>query len=319
MKKVGIYAPWASGDTIISSSVLKYKDIIWKDCYLVWFYVPSENPYAMQLHRTDKDMMFNNPWISELRPSMDDPLSIINLRIGGRQRSFGPPWMQLSVDKTQAGLLSPEKTHFESVKDLDLCFFPAPWANCDHLDVHFSLISNFVFNFPANLEIHPCLFFTPEEDQKAEQFIKNLPFKYSIMMETKYFSGQSNWDDQTTETVINTCRSRLGDCNFIFASPNTHHLFSGKGVVDCSQFTIRQCIPIFNRCNLFLGVSSGISQAICSWTANPLVKRIELINTLTISTSPIARGHLRTAFSQSQITEHLHAVLLEIKQNGINI
>jgi len=280
--KIGIYAPWASGDALLATMVLKYKDQLWPSSQIVWFVLPkSHNP-----HSADKDIVAHNPAISEVRVAEEPFSEIIKLRVGNRANKEGHP---LSVPKNLAGQMTPGKSNTKSFSDLDLLYFPAPWANCDRLNEDFVLTSKHVFDYPEQ-RIHPCSFFSVEEDEKAARFVSSLPFRHTVMLETKCGSNQSSWNDGTTTRIMEACRSILGGCNFIFSSPRTHVPFVGPGVVDCSDFTIRQCLPIYNRCQLFLSTASGIAVVTCSWKANPLVKRVEFTNNPLITTRPIAMG-----------------------------
>lgn len=304
--KVGIYAPWASGDMILATMVLKYKDLLWPDSQIVWYTIPKE----YNLHAADKDIVANNPAIYEIRMAPEDFVSIIKLRIGNRANEYGHP---LSVPKSLAGKMSVSSAAAtKSFSDLDLLYFPAPWANCDGLTGDFVLTSKLVFDYPET-SIHPCMYFSAEERTGAENFVGALPYKYSIMLETKCGSNQSAWNDETTAKVIQTSRSVLGECNFIFASPGTHLKFSGRGVVDCSSFTIRQCIPVYNLCHSFFSTASGVAVATCSWTSNPLVRRVEFTNNPLITTKPIAMGEAKWSSDERLFLDLIRVAVTGIK------
>jgi len=311
-KKIGIYAPWANGDMIMSTPFLKYKDILWPNSQLIWFVLPDTNTHAAGLHRASADIVLHNPYISEIRPSLSNPGEIVRLRVGHRTNEVGHP---LSVDKALAGLMTSDKSNFPEFSDLDLCYFPSPTHNCDKLCTPFVLITTFVFNYPPGSILHPCLFFTPDEDMKAQVFLSALPHKYTIMLETEYNSGQSFWDASLTSETMKLARSILGFCNFVFASPKSHlPFFDDGGVVDCCAFTIRQCIPIFNRCNLFIGVGSGISHAMSSWSASESVRRIDCTSGSNTSMSHVARGPCIATFQKEQFIQALVKELQEIKR-----
>lgn len=291
--KVGIYAPWANGDMIMSTPFLKYREELWPGANIIWFVLPPENAHAAGLHRASPDIVAHNPYIDEVRASMSSPGEMVKARVGHRTNEHGHP---LSVGIDEAGRIKDDSRVLPELSDLDLCYFPAPTHNCDKLGTPFTLITKFVFKYPEGAVIHPCLFFTKEEDGKAESFVGALPHKYTIMLETEYGSGQSHWNDDLTRDCMRVARSTLGFCNFVFASPKSCEKFrDDAGVVDCSGFSIRQCIPIFNRCNLFIGVGSGISHAVGSWTASP-VRRIDCTNGTALSTSYTSIGPCSNAF-----------------------
>ena len=68
---------------------------------------------------------------------------------------------------------------------------------------------------------------------------------------------------------------------------------------DLTREGIRQCIPIFNRCDLFVGVGSGISHAVGSWTASP-VRRIDCANGTALSTSYTSIGPCSNAVRREE-------------------
>jgi len=308
--KIGIYAPWANGDMIMSTPFLKYKEQIWPGAQIVWFVLPEENHHATCLHRASPDIMAHNPYVSEIRPSTSNPSDVIRLRVGHRTNSEGHP---LTVGLENSGRIVPGSRPAE-FSDLDLLYFPAPQHNCDKLTTPFGLITRFVFAYPPGAEIHPCLYFSPEEDAKAETFLTSLPHKHSVMLETAYNSGQSYWDEDLTRQVMHALRSILGFVNFVFASPGTHKPFlDDAGVVDCSAFSIRQCIPVFNRCHLFMGTSSGISHAVSSWSANPNTRRIDCTNNPAISIRCTARGACSVALRREEVLPILVAEATALK------
>jgi len=301
MGKVGIFAPHAYGDTILVTSLLKYREELWPDKDIVWFASPSSY-----------DALKYSPGISEIRPHQD--------------YHYGPD-VRIGLS---SGQLSPNRTKFKDTADLDLGYYLTPWAN-RHLwdkpfhnvpppDLLFAHLSRFILKsagIAAEMpDWYPCIGFSKEEDERAEAFIGSLPHKKTVMLETKFTSCQSSWDDPCTEKVVEILWNVLGPCNLVFASPGSHlgwgcqkadgcsGLKAGKciwsvlgqhpgSVVDCSGFTIRQCVPVYNRCHLFIGVSSGISTATSAWSANVEVPRIQYCRDLRSSGEPFARGKYR--------------------------
>jgi len=303
--KVGIYAPWASGDMILATMVLKYKELFWPNSQIVWFIRPKA---PSDHHTASGDIVAHNPFIDEVRMSEEDFTKVIKLRVGHRTNEHGHP---LIVPKHLAGQMTSVKAELGSFRDLDLCYFPAPWACCDKLsEPYLQTTSRYVFDYPESP--HPCLYFSKDEDEKASIFMASLPFKYNIMMETKCGSNQSAWDQNTTKDVMATCRVVLGDCNFIFAS-NGVDVPQDRGVVNCSEFTIRQCVPVYNRCHLFLGTASAISMATCGWSSNPTVKRIDYTNSPFIASKPIAMGETLLVSNHGDLLSSLGNFLRQIR------
>jgi hypothetical protein len=295
--KVGIYAPFASGDLITSTPVLQYKNMLWPGARIVWFVIePAHRPNI-----ASRDLLGFNPLVDEVRV-IPPEASLLEHRDGHATNSVGHA---ISVPDACLGRL---RTRCEYTKDLDLCYFPAPWANCDKLDDKFAFIHRGVFKYDASLEVHPCLFFSEDEDGKAKEMVSSLPFRKTIMLETRFTSGQSPWDDAATVEVTKTCRNRLGDCNFVFSSPGQAAKFAGKGVIGCDLLTIRQCIPVHNMCHLFLGSCSAVSSATCSWSAKP-IPRLDMIYRENISSKYFARGAADYATSLGDFCTKLDQIL----------
>ena len=116
-----------------------------------------------------------------------------------------------------------------------------------------------------------------------------------------------------TRETIATCKGVLGQCSFIFGSPNNHWKFVRDGATDCSGFNFRQCLPVYNNVDLFIGISSGISYLTAAWGANPRVKRIEFCSERNWSTVSIA-PHTRLETDRRKFFETLKTTLQEIKE-----
>jgi len=280
--KVGIFGTWGNGDIIISTPVLKYKDILWPGADIVW--ITQEDK---------RDIFRYNPLVSEVRVPKDPnslPDSIF----------FKPGYTPSSFHKTP------------DVNDLDKLYFPMLWLHSKMLRLPYGLIHRDIFGYDKSLPVHPCLFFSQEEEEKATKFVSSLPHKWTIMLETECRSNQTKWNQATTINVMDICRKKFGQCNFIFASPGSGKDFGvgNPGIVDCSLFTIRQCIPIYNKCHLFLGVSSGVAQATCSWTANPSIPRLEYLTADSIASKHIAMGQADYATNETTFFSKLSDIKL---------
>ena len=258
MGKIGIFAPYNFGDVIMSTPILRHRQVLWPGKEIVWFITPKV-----------ADLFVHNHDVSSLRTYDDAHLRRRNGKTGLLHGVGGP-----------------------DTNDLDLAFFPVAWQNMDLLNRTYSDIPKIIYgvNFP---EWSPCLYFSAEEDQKAELFVKSMPYPRTVMLETVSFSGQSRWSQETTLDVMNICQRVTGGCNFILASKDSF-MPSRPYARDCSGFTIRQCIPIYNRSHLFIGCASGISWATTSWSANSNVPRVEYCASNGLSTRGTARGRHET-------------------------
>jgi hypothetical protein len=135
----------------------------------------------------------------------------------------------------------------------------------------FALIPKTVFGVEEGASWHPSVYYIEEEKNKAAQIVSSRPKAYNIMLETSCRSGQSAWDNNTTNMVINECKRTFGSCNFYYVSRNSNP----KDGIDCSYLSARECLPLYNFMDLFIGCCSGISCLTCSWNANEKVNRIQ--------------------------------------------
>jgi hypothetical protein len=284
--KIGIFAPWGKGDLLISTGVLKYKDSLWPSSEVVWFCSPE-----------NRDLLSHNPNISEAR-------------------TWPYPWGQIHVEwlvtrGERHGLLNSRKSEFKELSDLDLGYFSTPWFN-GGLGRPLAEVPSCVFGIPKGMPWRPDVYLTKEEWKAASDFVDRLPFPFTIMLETMQKSGQSTWNCSMTRETMATCNGILGQCNFVFGSPNGHASLAGPGIVDCSSLSFRQCLSAYNNVDLFIGISSGISCLTAAWAANPDVRRIEFCSDYNSSTVPIS-PQTRLETSWGGFLKTLKTALYEIK------
>ncbi len=296
--KIGIFLPGASGDIAHAMSVLKYKDIMWPGKDIIWFCNLLPQSHLGYPPRTD--MLKFNDAISEVRHwpegfRLSERCIEENLTVAAKGEL---PWADFSVLMTADNRLNQEtKYNFESTKDLDEGYFPAPWLMPNRPpDTHYGDVSRIVYGADNSLPWRPYLCFSDEEREKAKEFRATLPHDKTIMLETFMVSGDVHWTDDMTRNTMRLCREKLGKCNFVFACNKDYsRFFDDPGVVSCSHFTIRQCALIFNHCDLFIGVSSGISIAVSCWGNKP-IPRIEWAGSPKISAAAHANGPVASIF-----------------------
>jgi hypothetical protein len=252
--KIGIFVSEQHGDIALCTCVLKYKDILWPDKKIVWYCSLSSEK------STYLDMLKFNDAIYEIRDWPQENFRNLKNENG-----------QLRLERRQ---------DFDSMKDLHNGYFPAPWAmlpNNTLNDVNYANIPRAVYGADPSWEWHPYLCFSDEEREMAKEFCSNLPYSKTIMLETQLRSaGDFRLGEDVIKNVMQLYRNKLGNCNFIFASKLDYSNFTNeKGVVSCSHFTVRQTALVYNYCDLFIGVSSGITVATSCWGNKPII-RIEL-------------------------------------------
>jgi hypothetical protein len=280
--KVGIFAPGSNGGVAgsnggvaVASAVLYYRDELWPNCDVVWF---AGSPSAADIVKHSN--------IQEVR--------------------------EYDVKKH---FLYPACIPGCIPTDIKQCYFPLPWQNPKFAECseNYAEVPMRTFGIHGR-PWHPMVGFSAEEDSNAADFISSMPFKNTVMIECTCHSGQSGWDMSMTNKVVAACVRKLGDCNFLFASPGTHVGVMAPFAADCSLFSIRQCVPLYNRCSLFVGVSSGISCVTCSWSANADVPRVEFVYLNRYSTSIISRRQWAGGHDQSTFFAAMDKVLLEVNK-----
>lgn len=299
MGKIGIFVPEQHGDIALSTSGLKYKDLLWPGKEIVWFCNFSEHK------ATYLDMLKFNDAISEIR---DWP-------------KFSTMEHFRSCIDRNGQLVLNKRDDFDSLKDLDNGYFPAPWCvlpNNDLNGVNYSEISRRVYGANASLEWHPYLGFSDEEREQAKDFCSKLPHEKTVMFETELRSaGMFQLHDVTVRSLMRICRAKFGNCNFIFASKIDHSKYvDDSGVVSGAQFTVRQMALVHNYCDLFIGVCSGITMAASCWGNKP-VPRVELCGT-PIKSSGIANGPVTSVICDNFSPEQMKAGLEQAVTEALN-
>jgi hypothetical protein len=289
--KIGIFAPEQHGDIALSTAGLKYKDRLWPNKDVVWFANLAEHK------ATYLDMLKYNDAISEIR---DWP----------KFSTMEHFWS--CIDRSNGHFVQGRFGDFDSTKDLEAGFFPAPWCMLPNNSLNgmtYSEIPRFVFGADTSWEWHPYLGFSEEERTMAKDFCQKLPHKRTVMFETELRSaGMFQLHENTVKSLMGMCRSKFGNCNFIFASKVDHSKYADDaGVVSGSQFTVRQLALVHNNCDLFIGVCSGITMACSCWGSSP-IPRVELCGT-PIRSSGIAHGPVRSVICDNFSPEQMKAGL----------
>tara|TARA_R110000868_G_scaffold75946_6_gene218842 strand:- start:15723 stop:16634 length:912 start_codon:yes stop_codon:yes gene_type:complete len=297
--KIGIFAPEQHGDIALCTCVLKYKEILWPGKEIVWFCNLSEEK------ATYLDMLKFNDAIVEVRDwpkfkTMEDFRDCVD------------PNGQLKLSR---------RSDFESMKDLHNGYFLVPWAVLPSKafeGVNYANIPRQICGADPSLEWHPYLCFSDEEREAARDFCKSLPHAKTIMLETQLRSaGNFNLSESVIREAMAACRAKFGNCNFIFASKMDHTKYvDDPGVVSASHFTVRQCALVHNYCDLFIGVCSGITQAVSCWGNKP-VPRVEMCGEI-IQSSVIANGPVTSFTCDNMSLDRMNAGFVQTISNVLN-
>lgn len=241
--KIGIFIPGANGDILYSTAVIKYKDDIWgAGCTLVWFC--CKESICLLENTTDVIVRL---WDHNYDVDLAGEHSMMDLS---------------------------KKNMYETTSDLDIGYFVSPcW-----LDVtvrgglnHLSECCRYAMGIlHRDIVWRPYIELSESNHTNMQRFFDKLPKgRKNIMLETHYKSDQSKWNDNMTTQTLQICAELLGKCNFLFAS-NVHVQFTQDNVYTCTELSLKEISALHDHCDLFIGVSSGVSVAISCWRNKPV-------------------------------------------------
>jgi hypothetical protein len=271
MGNIAILNPGGVGDMLLSSSVLRYKDELWPGKNVVW-YCQEETKHVLSNVTGLKEVRLlenvKDSWYSWYEPSDCEQLLVTSPWMAKLSKSCVPIDFSpgtLMVDKPR---LIVEKA--TSTRIL------GPW--------------------------HPCLGCSADDRNVAETIDGCLPNPRTVMLETAYYSGQSFLDMEILARMMGEIRQAWGDCNFVLVSGGKGALLpEGKDVFACPKLSLSAVVALFNRCDAFIGVSSGLSCAVCSWDASPDVPRLEIIRNPAAETRKSSRGPFSAVLNEEQL------------------
>ncbi len=187
----------------------------------------------------------------------------------------------------------------------DLVFNPHPminpdkWTSIKHGELGTNLICAWVralenADVDYNLPLETILRLTDDEVRNVDRYCAKVDMagKRNVLMEVEGLSGQTFWNHEWT---LRVGRHLLrGDTNlFISRRDHTQEIrvlaAEHPGCVHHADLTIRECAELFNRCDAFFSVSSGLSNA-CNTSWGRKDRRwVETVNSDSASSSTIRR------------------------------
>ena len=207
------------------------------------------------------------------------------------------------------------------IKDFgyDHIFAPHPmyntgnWNSSKHPGLGENLIYAWVHALEkANIECpmppQTILKLTEEEVAKVTAFREKIPemgSRRTNIMEVHGESGQTFWNDTWTKRVVSHLCSK-GEIVFI-SHRNAHAQLEAEFRGLCysvNGLSIRECAELYNHCDKFFSISSGLSNA-CNtdWCRND-VEWIEVINSMVVSSAPI-RSKNKTFWHENDLDKFL--------------
>ncbi len=210
----------------------------------------------------------------------------------------------------------------------DKVFVPAPILHQDrtsreHPEFGHNIICTFMrvledngikYDWPAET----ILKLTNEEVHGVDQWLINnqviMNGRRNILMEVHGESGQTFWNHHWTLAVgrqlmrnsVNLFISRRDKTQEILQLEREFRIHHGdRGGVKCtSDLSIRQCAELYNRCDTFISVSSGLSNACNTNWCNKTNKWIEVVNSSSVTSAPI-RAENKTFWYENDIGKFL--------------
>ena len=159
-------------------------------------------------------------------------------------------------------------------------------------------------------ELQTHLSLTNKEIENVDKFcdkINMLDHKLNIM-EIHGESGQTFFNDTWTKTIVEKLCSRneivfishrIGCLDLAAQFPNLCY--------NVNHLTIRECAELFNRCDKFFSVSSGLSNACNSDWCKKDIEWVEIINSASVSSAPI-RSTGKTFWYDNNLLNFLETV-----------
>lgn len=197
------------------------------------------------------------------------------------------------------------------------------WTSVKHGSLGTNLINAWVraleeSDVDYELPLETVMVLTQHEVQRVDDFCNrhNSPAKRNFLMEVEGLSGQTFWNSEwTVEVGKHLLR---GDTKLFLSRQNAGadvqalHNIAPEHVHFAGELTIRECAELFNRCDGFFSVSSGLSNACnTNWCKKDKLW-IETVNSDAVSSAPI-RSEGKTFWTDN----HVGRFIDMLKSRGI--
>lgn len=175
--------------------------------------------------------------------------------------------------------------------------FNRVWDSTQHPQLGENLILAWVSaleanNIPVELPLTTSLHLTDEELDWCNNFINRFAKNQKIaLMECEGESGQSPWREDWTPSAIRTLIAKgyivLASCVAQKTIIQNMQIQHKNKVIWVGGASIRTVSGMFDHCDLFISVSSGLSNACNVAQRRPINKWIEVVNDLTCSSNVV--------------------------------
>lgn len=192
------------------------------------------------------------------------------------------------------------------------CINPGHWSSSRYPQLGENLILSWAraldnINVEYDLPLETILYLRQEEISKVDNFILSLNIQqdFKILMEVEGESGQSFWNPKWTCEV---CKMLAANHNaYIFISKrnddNVIQMLTNEypnNIKFVGDLSIRECAHLYNKCQAFISISSGLSNACNTNWCNKTNKWIEVVNSPACSSYPI-RSSNKTFWHQNDL------------------
>jgi hypothetical protein len=191
-----------------------------------------------------------------------------------------------------------------------------PWSSSAHpqlgenlICVWYEQLTKLGIKYEAPLK--SVLRLTEQEQEKVADFVSSIPnFSNSrnILMEISAESGQTFWNHGWTEAVIRYFLN--GNTNVFVSSRHvtkevTRLNNESRGRVRfVGHLSIRECAELFNYCQIFQSISSGLSNACNTDHCKTDITWLEVVNSFAVTSAPI-RSDGKLFWYKNDLDEYL--------------
>lgn len=204
-------------------------------------------------------------------------------------------------DALHLGVVLPEQlsnSNYDIIINAHPMFNHEKWSSSRHQEWGENLIFAWVraiedLNIPYDIPLETVLNLRAEEVQKVTDFTNNIELfsqRRKNIAEIHGESGQTFWNDGWTVAMVDKLCGR-GEIVFISHRDKQSQL-EAKYPGLChsvNHLTIRECAELFNKCDKFFSVSSGLSNVCNTNWCKKDIEWVEVVNSQCCSSAAIRR------------------------------
>lgn len=175
---------------------------------------------------------------------------------------------------------------------------PGKWSCSNNPQLGENLIFAWVrqieeLNVPYSLPLETVLRLGEQEERRAEAYFNNTPKKKHVLLEIEGESGQSFYNHEWALNLIKLLASRdyvaHVSCGIEHKYIKDLKAMFPQNVSWAGALSLRECAWVFNQCECFFSVSSGLSNVCNTNYCKKQIKWIEVVNSLVCSSAAIRK------------------------------